>query len=71
VGEQVAAVRPARGRDDAGLLEQRGDPLEVGERERLGLRDRLQRHGRAAAPEPELDEQPDAVLRLGREDHRR
>ena len=59
----------ARGLDDAGLLEQRRDPLQVGERQRLRLRDRLERDRLAAAVEAELDEQPDPVLRLGREDH--
>jgi hypothetical protein len=52
-------------------LEQGRDPLEVGEREVLGLRDRLQRHRRAAAAHAELDEEADAVLGLRREDHRR
>src|SRR5690349_3516208 len=69
-GEQVAAVGAARGREQVVLLEQRGDPLEVGEREVLGLRHRLQAHRMLAALEPELDQQPDAVLGLRREDHR-
>ncbi len=69
-GEQVAAVRAARGLDQLLLLEQRGDPLEVGERKVLGLRDRLQAHRVLAALESELDQQPDAVLGLRREDHR-
>ena len=41
--QQVAAVRAAGGLDDPGLLQQRGDPLEVGQRQRLGLRDGLER----------------------------
>src|SRR5215208_7059488 len=68
-GEQVAAVGAARGRDQLVLLEQRGDPLQVREREVLGLGHRLQAHRRVAALEPELDQQPDAVLGLRREDH--
>ena len=70
-GEQVAAVGAARGLDEAGLLEQRGDALQVGERQRLRLRDRLQRDRLAAALEAQLNQQPDAVLGLRREDHRR
>src|SRR5215217_6883365 len=69
-GEQVAAVGAARGFQQLVLLEQRGDPLEVGEREVLGLGHRLQAHRVVAALEPELDQQPDAVLGLRREDHR-
>src|SRR4051794_8455723 len=68
--EQVAAVGAARGLEQVVLLEQRGDPLEVGEREVLRLGHRLQAHRMLAALEPELDQQPDAVLGLRREDHR-
>src|SRR3954449_1659934 len=69
-GQDVAAMGAARGGDETGALEQRGDPLEVGERERLGLGHGLQAHRHLSALEPELDEQPDAVLRLRGEDHR-
>src|SRR5215213_4745809 len=41
--EQVTAVRAAGSLDDAGLLQQRGDPLEVRQRKRLRLRDGLER----------------------------
>src|SRR5215217_5186892 len=68
-GQHVAAVGAARRADQAGLLEQRGDPLEVREREVLRRGHRLQAHRRLAALEPQLDQQPDAVLRLRREDH--
>ena len=72
--QAVAAVRAARGLDEAGLLQQGDDPLEVGERQGLGLGDRLERH-RSRTPggvvlATQLDEEPHAVLRLGREDHR-
>ena len=70
-GQDVAAVRAARGAHELGLLEQRGDPLEVGEGKALRLGDRLQAHGGATALQSELDQQPDAVLRLGREEHDR
>ena len=46
--EAVAAVRAARALDDLGLLQQRDDALEVGERQTLGLGDRLQRDRRVA-----------------------
>src|SRR3712207_2909900 len=70
LGEPVAAVRAAGGLDEAGLLEQGHDALEVGERKALGLGDRLERHGRARLRvATELDEQPHPVLRLRREDH--
>jgi len=45
--------------------------LTVREREVLDLGDRLQGNGMPALLTPELDEQPDPVLGLGREDHRR
>ena len=48
-GQQVAAVGAARRLDDAGLLQQRGDPLQVGQRQRLRLRDGLERE-RLAPP---------------------
>ena len=41
-------MRAARGLDQAGLLEQRGDALQVGERQVLRLGDRLQRDGLVA-----------------------
>src|SRR5829696_9079976 len=68
--EQVAAVRAARGLDEAGLLQQRGDALEVGQRKVLRVGHRLERDGLVGALQAQLDEQPDAVLRLRREDHR-
>src|SRR3712207_4282947 len=68
--QQVAAVGAPRRGDQLVLLEQRGDPLEVREREVLRLGHRLQAHRRVPALEPELDQQPDAVLGLRREDHR-
>ena len=72
--EAVAAVRAACRLDDLVLLEQRDDPLEVGERKPFGLRDRLERDGlrRAvgALVAPELDEKAYSVFRLCREDHR-
>src|SRR5215203_4754929 len=70
LGQQVAAVRAARGLDQVMLLEQGGDALQVREREVLGFRHRLQAHRLSSALEPELDQQPDAVLGLRREDHR-
>src|SRR4051812_20040082 len=75
--QAVAAVRAARGLDEAGLLEQGDDPLEVGEGQRLRLGDRLERdrHPPTRSPDAvvlatQLDEEPDPVLRLRREDHR-
>src|SRR6476469_7678490 len=67
--QAVAAVRAARALDQVGLLQQRDDPLEVGEGQALGRGDRLQRHGLVAAVAAELDEQPHPVLSLRREDH--
>src|SRR3954463_10151046 len=67
--QPVAAVGPARALDEAGLLQHRHDPLEVGERQSLALGDRFQRDRFAVAVAPELDEQPHAVLGLRREDH--
>src|SRR5215218_1897564 len=69
-GEEVAAVGSPRRLDDARPLEQGGDALEVGERQGLGLGDRLERDGPLPTVEAQLHEQPDAVLRLGGEDHR-
>src|SRR5689334_5205031 len=64
-GQHVAAVGPARGHHQAGLLQERRDPLAVRERQVLGQRHRLQRDWPPAALlAPELDEQPDAVLGL-------
>src|SRR5215210_5055486 len=68
--EDVAPVRAARGGHEARLLEQRGDALEVGERQVLRRRDGLERHGPRPAEKAQLDEQPDPVFRLRREDHR-
>src|SRR5215218_579513 len=68
--EHVPAVRAARGGHEAGPLEQRGDALEVGERQVLRRRDGLERHGPGTAEEAQLDQQPDPVFRLRREDHR-
>src|SRR3954471_12842998 len=68
--EDVAPVRAARGGHEAGLLEQRGDALQVGERQVLRRRDGLERDGPGPAQQPQLDQQPDPVLGLGREDHR-
>ena len=68
--EHVATVCPARGHHEAGLLQQRRDALAVGQRQVLGLGDRLQRDRMPVAVTPELNQQPDAVLRLGGEDHR-
>src|SRR3954452_11620322 len=67
--QPVAAMRAARALDEAGLLQHRHDPLEVGERQSLALGDRFQRDRFAVAVAPELDEQPHAVLGLRREDH--
>src|SRR4051812_17235656 len=61
-GEHVAAVGAARGVHEPGLLEQRGDAFQVGERQALGCGHRLQRDRLAPVVEPELDEQPDPVL---------
>src|SRR5215217_1587018 len=47
--QDVAPVRAAGGGHEAGLLEQRRDALEVGERQILGRRHRLQRDGPGAA----------------------
>src|SRR4051812_2683387 len=69
-GEDVAPVGAAGRADEGGLLEQRGDPLQVCERERLRLGHGLQADRELTALEAELDEQPDPVLRLGGEDHR-
>ena len=69
VGEQVAAVGAARGVDDPGPLEQGGDALQVGERQRLGLGDGLERDRLAATLQAQLHEQPHPVLSLRREDH--
>ena len=49
-GEDVAAVGAAGGLDEAGLLQQRHDALEVGEREVLRRRDRLERHRAGGCP---------------------
>jgi hypothetical protein len=68
--QAVAAVRAAGALDEGGLLQQRHDALQVGERQALGLGDRLQRDGRAVlVMAAELDEQAHSVLRLRREDH--
>jgi hypothetical protein len=67
--QQVAAVGTTRRRHQLGLLEQCRDALQVGERQALGLRDRLQRHRLAGAVHAKLDEQADAVFGFGREDH--
>src|SRR4051812_8200569 len=67
--QPVAAVRAAGALDEAGLLQHRHDPLEVGERQSLALGDRLERHRIAVAVASELDEQAHAVLGLRREDH--
>src|SRR3954470_18448426 len=69
-GEHVAAVGAARGLDQLGLLQQRRDPLEVGERQVLGRRHRLERHRSGRRSQPQLDQQTYPVLRLGGEDHR-
>src|SRR3954471_24358949 len=69
LGEDVAAVRAARGLDEALALQQRGDPLEVGEREVLRRGDRLQRDRTVAPVHAEPDQQAHAVLGLRREDH--
>src|SRR4051812_11817239 len=63
--ETVAAVGSARRFDEVGALEQRDDPLEVGERQVLGIGDRFQRHRLLLRLAPELDEQAHAVLRFG------
>jgi hypothetical protein len=68
-GEHVAAVRAAGGLDETGFLEQGRDALEVGKREVLGVGHRLQRDRRVTPLQPELDQQPDPVLRLRGEDH--
>ena len=70
-GEPVAAVRAARALDEARALEQRDDPLEVGQRKVLGVGDHLQRDGLSTVLAAKLDEQADAVLGFGREEHRR
>ena len=67
--QAVAAVRAAGALDEGGLLEQRDDALEVGERQALGLGDRLERDRLPGALPAELDEQAHSVLRLRREDH--
>src|SRR4051794_16630454 len=68
--EAVAAVRAAGALHEGGLLQERDDALEVGERQALGLGDRLQRDGRAVlVVAAELDEQAHSVLPLPREDH--
>ena len=53
----------------AGLLEQRGDALAVGQRQALRLGHRLQRNRLLGALAAELDQQPHAVFRLRGEDH--
>src|SRR4051794_5646212 len=68
--QAVAAVRAAGALDEGGLLQERDDALQVGERQPLGLGDRLQRDRRAVlVVAAELDEQAHSVLRLRREDH--
>jgi hypothetical protein len=52
-----------------GFIQQGHDPLEVRERQALGLGDGLQRDGRLVGLAAEFDEQAHAVLRLRREDH--
>ena len=69
--EDIASVRAACGLHETGLLEQGGDALEIREREVLGVGDGLERDRVRAALEPELDQQPDPILRLRREDHGR
>jgi hypothetical protein len=71
--QAVAAVGAARGLDELGLAQERNDALEVGEGQALRLGDRLEGYDPARpvlALAPELDEEPHAVLRLRREDHR-
>src|SRR3954454_22968887 len=67
--QPVTAVRAACALDEAGLLQHRHDPLEIGERQALALRDRLEGDRIAVAVASELDEQAHAVLGLRREDH--
>ena len=67
--QHVAAVRAAGRRHQLRLLQQRGDALQVRQRQPLGGRDRLQRDRRAVTLHAQLDQQPDAVLGFRREDH--
>src|ERR671912_679271 len=49
--------------------QQRHDPLEVGERQVLGIGDHLERDRLVLTLTPDLDEQANAVLGLRREEH--
>src|SRR5438874_1475381 len=69
--QAVAAVGAAGGRDEPGALQVGHDVLQVGEREPLGRRDRLERGRLVGMVASELDHEPHPVLRLRREDHRR
>ena len=62
-------MRAARALDEVGLLEQGDDALEIGERQALGLGDRLERDRLPGGLAAQLDEQAHSVLRLRREDH--
>jgi hypothetical protein len=62
-------VRPARAHHQAGPAQLGHDLLKVGEREALGVGDRLEAPGMLGLLPTELDHQADAVLGLGGEDH--
>jgi hypothetical protein len=72
--QAVAAVGAACALDEPGAAQQRHDALEIGEGEVVALRDRLERDRRRDATfgscPAKLDEQPDSVFGLRREDHR-
>src|SRR5687768_13619664 len=67
--QPVSAARAAARLDEPGPLQVRRHVLQVGQRQPLRLRDRLEGHRAFALPAPELDHQPHAVLRLRREVH--
>jgi hypothetical protein len=60
--------------DQPGAAQERHDALEVGERQVVALGDRLERDRRLRASlgprAAQLDEEPDSVFGLRREDHR-
>src|SRR3954452_1670130 len=67
--EEVPPAGAAPALDEPGLAQPRDEVLEVGERQAVGLRDLGQRDRARAAPGGQLHEDPNAVLRLGREHH--
>src|SRR3954453_161762 len=67
--QEVAAAGTAPALDEAGLAQSRDQVLQVGERQRVRLRDLGERNGGLAVARGELDEDADAVLGLGGEHH--